>query len=845
MNSIRTLVIFGVLAAPCLAGDAVFKDPPRTVASGKESSLTFTVKQPIDVEVAVLDAKGKIIRHLAAGVLGGKNPPPAPLQPGLAQKLTWNGKTDAGEPAQGGPFQFRVRAGTTAEFGRMIGDSPYTGNAVSMPYRAPVNGLITDEQGNLYVLMMSAVGSHGNSGMWPWHLRKFDRDGNYIKTVMPYAPSTPPEKASGFRLLDVPGQFVPSLYTSLYPVYAVLGNEMVPRLLNGQIAFVRSETREINFLALDGSNKLTTKTMWPASAKLKCPIWLDIQTAFSPDGRYAYYSNVASIPYDGKAPGDIDPDWPQGRIYRQDLSKEDSLPERFFDLKLPDFETTKYWMPSAWDKKSAAAGIDVDAQGNVLVCDLVNQQIVEVSPEGKQLSATPVPWPDRVFASRKSGDIYVISRKVSRGAIPPGTLTKITGRGKTAKNVAELPLAGTVGGACTLDETGKTPVLWLAGNVALDSKHTEVSTSQLVRVEDRGNELAVTGDKFLNRDPSAITFMGYMDVDRDAELVYVTRSGTVVWRYNGESGKGEMLPMKAVDIAIGPAGDIYTWGTTGRYEGPIARFGRDLEPKPLQSTGQSTFGFLSGRAGRGHSVCGMDVDLKGRLYATFGSNDCHVRVYDEKGELVDYPRRQKSAIELGRAEIPAAITGATGYGGSIRVDHAGNIYLLQQGVAKDFPVPPGFEKDDGYRSSIGTIYKFPPEGGEVKTINHTVKEVNGSTAQYAGCGPISRWNAIGSCACTRPRFDVDGFGRLYIPNAATFSVSMRDNADNEIVRFGAYGNFDCQGPKSKEPSPAIPLGWPVNAGASDRFIYVGDALNHRVVRVDKKYAADVTINVMP
>ena len=34
-----------------------------------------------------------------------------------------------------------------------------------------------------------------------------------------------------------------------------------------------------------------------------------------------------------------------------------------------------------------AAGIDVDARGNVFVCDLVNQEVVEVSPEGRKLSA--------------------------------------------------------------------------------------------------------------------------------------------------------------------------------------------------------------------------------------------------------------------------------------------------------------------------------------------------------------------------------------------------------------------------------------------------------------------------
>jgi len=55
------------------------------------------------------------------------------------------------------------------------------------------------------------------------------------------------------------------------------------------------------------------------------------------------------------------------------------------------------------DKKTAAAGIDVDAQGNVLVCDLVNQEVVELGPDGKRLSATTVPWPDRSSPPARPG----------------------------------------------------------------------------------------------------------------------------------------------------------------------------------------------------------------------------------------------------------------------------------------------------------------------------------------------------------------------------------------------------------------------------------------------------------
>lgn len=839
MNHLFAIVLLGALSFPLLAEDKPFAKSPQVARDGDTLTITFTASERTDVEVAVLDAKGRIVRHLAAGVLGGKNPPPPPLKEGLAQSVKWDGKDDLGKVAMNGPFQVRVRAGMNVRFGKMIGGSPYTGSIVSMPYRAPVNGLVVDGEGNLFVKMMSAIGSHGNSGKWPWHLRKFDKKGDYVRTLLPYPSSTPTTRASGFDVLTTPdGSLTPAISTSLYPVFYSLGNEILPRLTDGKLVYVHTEQRQLNFLSLDGSNRVKNVPMWSNKAMLKCPTWLDIQVALSPDGKVAYYSNVAGVAYDGKKPDDIDPKWPQGRIYRQDLTKAEFEPERFFDITLPDFEKNKYWMPSAWDKKTATAGIDTDAKGNVLVCDLVNQQIVEISPEGKQLSTTKVPWPDKVLVSRKTGDLYIVSRKVSRGYLPPATLTKITGRGDAANTVAELPLKGTIGGAYTLDESGEVPIIWLGGQ----DRENERDMGRLLRIEDRGNKLVVSGDNFLNRDDKAITFVGYMDVDREAEYVYVTRSGDTVWRYHGETGEGGPLPIKAVDIAIGPGGHVYTWGTSGSYSGPVARFTRDLKPAPLDAIEKHTYGNLYGRAGRGSSVCGMDVDHRGWVYATFGSNDCHVRVYDDKGKLVDYPRKQKLS-EGDKGDTPVMVSGVTGYGGSIRVDSAGNLYLLQIGLPKGHVIPPGFEKDEGYRSSVGTIWKFPPEGGEVTAPNGAFKSVKGSIGSYAGCGPVSRWNAVGSCACTKPRFDVDDYGRLYIPNGITYSVSVRDNSDNEIVRFGGYGNFDSQGPGSKEAKPEIPLGWPVTAGASDRFVYVGDCLNHRVVRVDKKYNAEITLKV--
>lgn len=825
-------MLFACSAQVSLADEIKFTAPPTAVRSSDKVAISFAVNQSTDVEAAILDRKGRIVRHLAAGVIGGKNPPPAPLKPGLSQTIHWDGTDDLGKRAAGGPFKVRIQAGMNVRFGRTIGGSSTTGSVVGMPGRAPVNGLAVDERGNLYVKMMSAVGSHGNSGLWPWHVRKFDRTGKYLKTILPYPPSTGTRKATGVELITgAGGPFTPANQNSLYPVFSALGNEIVSRITGNQLAFVYSERRQLKLFSLDGSNKLRTIPMWPSKAKLNCPRWLDIQVALSPDGRVAYYSNVAGTAYNGKTPSDVDPRWPQGRIYRHDLTKPDASPTVFADLDLPDFRKHPYWMPSAWDKKTAAAGMDTDAKGNVLVCDLVNGQVVEISPAGKRLSKTAIPWPDKVMVSRKSGTLYVISRKVSRAAPSPATLYKIVGRDADAQVVAKLPLPGTVGGAYTLDESEETPVIWLAGQTT-----HQADSTKLLRVEDRGKKLVVTGDDFLNQDKTAIQFVGYVDVDREAELVYVTRSGGTVWRYDGRRGKGGPLKIKAVDLAIGPGGHVYTWGTDGGYDGPIGRFTRDLKPAPLPSTGKHTFGHLSGRAGRGNSVCGMDVDVHGRVFATWGVNECHVRAYDESGRLVDFDRKISLSDRRGPPKkIPVAISGMVGYGGSIRLDAQGNIYVLQHGLPKDHKPPPGYESDEAYRRAVGTIYKFSPKGGELKRDGWSITGAIGALNRYPGCGPISRWRSDGACACTKPRFDVDNFGRLYVPNGITFSVSVRDNANNEIVRFGGYGNFDCQGPKSAEPLPAIPLGWPITAGTTDRHIYIGDVLNHRVVRVDKVF----------
>jgi hypothetical protein len=100
-------------------GVAAFAETPAAVRSGDAIEITFAVKAPIDAEVSVVDAQGRIVRHLAAGMLGDNAP--RPFSRGLKQELTWDGEDDAGKPAVGGPFRVRVALGMKARLHRTYG----------------------------------------------------------------------------------------------------------------------------------------------------------------------------------------------------------------------------------------------------------------------------------------------------------------------------------------------------------------------------------------------------------------------------------------------------------------------------------------------------------------------------------------------------------------------------------------------------------------------------------------------------------------------------------------------------------------------------------------------------
>lgn len=828
-----------------------FTVKPAVTKAGDLVKINFSLSGPSDVEVTVLGADGNAVRHLAAGVLGAGNPPPEPLKAGLVQELVWDGKDDSGNAVSGKDFKVRVRAGTGVKFGRFIGGSPYLMGAI--------NSIACDDEGTLYVMGtdVNPIASGADC------LRAFKSDGKYLRTIIPFPADLPPDSTPGVARWDaVSGCFRPRQRCDQLPAfYPWFGGARVISASKKGGVVLTSGTRVFR-LDWNGGNMKGPFPMWPKGQGLNNPGWNIPQLAVSPDGRYIYYSNVANTRYEANIhPSKLDPKWPQGRVYRQDTTKPGSDPEKFYDLELPDYDKQKYWLPDAWNKRTAAYGISLDAKGNLYICDLVNQGIVEVDPDGKKVSFTKVPWPERVSVDARSGDYYVVSRLAQpKDGYVDKRLLKVSGRGESAKIAISLPLKGGLGDSFALGSANGSPVIWLGGG------------GTILCVRDAGTAFEPVETSF-RPEPGSQTGFARIVSDYGRDEIYTNDGVSGLWRYDGRTGAGGQLkrngqPFSGVDIAVSYDGLLYVRTGTS-YSGPLERFDRDLKPAPFPSGTHVLAPYIYSRLGVGFCEKGLGVGPRGECYVSFmyDWNAYFVAGFGPDGKALPArylkgkaPTRSKDPKEKGKfpPELDGAVIGPIpAVNGGIRVDPAGNIYLGMRIVPKGSPGA----------GSMGSVFKFPVTGGTVLGAVKADDEVNaegnriasdtgltvvGATAVYPGITPFSNSGAS-CCVCRQPRFDVDRFGRVIMPDAFGNSVSMVDNAGNRILAFGSYGNYDSQfvNPETEEgktgkptvAGPEFPLAWPIGAAITRNAIYTIDLYNRRVLRADLTWQLEETSDV--
>ncbi len=437
--------------AHCTERENVFaftaKPAVKLVAKDKYE-IAFAVKGNCDVTVGLIDEKGTVVRHLASGVLG-KNAP-APFQKSsLQQKIYWNGKDDLGtyvkEPEK---LRVRVMLGLKPEFDKRLGGA----SPKNLPGYAW--GLVTAEDG-VYVFS-KGPGAHGNI-----FLRKFDHDGNYVRSLLPPPPGLPESKLGGMGCVEyeegVKALHGPDLYETIADngfIFAGVGGYGIsscqPFIAKNNVYFCNGGPNayapdqvpsRLYHVAVEGSLEPSGVNGQPLVLKFRKHV--NPRLAVSPDGKYMYMGAVGTTVQYTSGHDHV--------VLRRTL-EGDRVAEVFVGtIGKPGSDNASLSNPN---------GIDVDAQGRLYVCDFNNNRLQIFSPGGTYLKTIPVKQPTLVRIHQKTGGIYVKHSTRIRGEMKH-RLTKFTSFDKPED---ELHQDGVQAGLLAVDSWTAKPRLWMAGS---------------------------------------------------------------------------------------------------------------------------------------------------------------------------------------------------------------------------------------------------------------------------------------------------------------------------------------------------------------------------------------------
>ncbi|PCJ57669.1 MAG: hypothetical protein COA79_15600 [Planctomycetota bacterium] len=845
-----------------------FTTMPQVKKVNEKYEISFEVSAATDVEVSVLNSKEKVIKHLAAGVLGGKKNPPSPLIVGFKQRLIWDGMTDFGKKAEGGPFQVRVRLGMHVKLDGFLDEKK--------EWIGDLHGLATDKTGKLYVYSSIVHEHRGHSRL----MQEFDRDGKYIKTIMPMPANLKKEEWKGFNtyvgwkkkvyVFDVPGgYYYPRNYYGTWPeFYSGSIGKLLPRVdVNGILTI---SDGNVNLARINGKGACVgsyffqkfianARWNWRQTRGTRCII-------SSPDGKNMFLSGFSG--FDKKKKTFYD-NFPMGRIYKKS-SETGTLFKQWIDL------------PKG-DKPAEAGAADFDAVGNLIIFNCGTGKCHVIDSSGKTIATFDVMTsvagkaakPYQILCNRKTGDIYIDYLQQRHGGAGRShyyadrKIIKYSSWKAGAKPVFEYtppPIYRHSGfnNCMALDDSVTPAILWVGF-----ASTSERKLSYIYKLIDQGNQFKKEFD-LIDKLRTGLILKTRLAVHPETDDIVYNDGYSGIGVINGLSGKAGKLPFgNGVDMTVGLDGNWYIQ-TGENYSGPIRRFDKNFKPIPVanKEKASNALGSVYGRKGAGYCTVGIAADKNGRVFSSqmYEWARYAVAIFGPDGKP-ENPGRMKEDENMKKSKsFNSAVIGPIGARpGGLQLDYKGNIYMGAKLTKPDSKTPIGFESDNGYKNLTGSIIKFGPKGGAIysgrikKTLkiskeNEKIQQpahlppkktkavIEGALKVYLGIGGMSG-NFGDGCMCRQPMFQVDGWGRIFYPNVASCNFTIIDNVGNIIGTYGHYGNIDSKGPgeDSLIKTPSIPLGWPLAVGVSNQNIYIADAVNRRIVRLNKVYAATESI----
>lgn len=863
-----------VLAAgfPARAGERVhFATRPTVQRVDDRYKISFTLSQPADVEVSVVDGAGNGVRHVAAGVIGVSSPDrqrlgaePSPLQPSsLAQEVMWDGKDDLGRPAFGGnALNVRVRAGIEPRLEKMLGSSPGG-------FYGGCEAISVSPQGELYALNCE-VFKFGRVEMIV-----LDRDGNYLRTIVPYPAGTPKERTESVGHLLVDSQRVPILFSghsgSVYPLVCGMRSQTMAWHPKGYLIAVSSigSARENGpgryLLAFhpQGGAPEGVSFVGPEVCEPRGFLGGDAErdnrgmdrVAVSPDGEWIYVA-PNYVPTPKKTP-------PRAHgIYR---------------CKWSDKTIGQLWLgrPAAGagdDEFNDPQGIAVDATGRLFICDRNNNRVKVYASDGKLLGQFAVELPEQIARDPKSGRMFILSRPASARADSAKLLAFEPFANGTARKAFEQAIASPVR-AIALD-VGATPLrLWV---VEANQFRRSGKLVPFVVLPDRVEAGAAV------KIPSPLDTPSFLAATPDGSSVIVRehldRSGNEAFvKIDVDSGKMEPLPLRGCDIAIDAKGNYYTQDPGGG--GAICRYDPQGRPLPFAGTQTNRVASKFMSMGPDMAMRGLCVDLRGNIYVSHYARHiigANLDVYSPEGKLVKHD----------------VVAGLGSSDSGVGVDAAGNLYVGVNVKDVDRPLPepfagrvpalnwiwwkdPAFQRPapwwyiycNTYLFHMGQVIKFGPEGGTIYGAQRTEYDLPiaspGTELEKAPAGAAAfktayltrdakivgaKWHYAGvgsigasydgplpdpGCTCLPSHLTVDPFGRTFAPNCFLFAVDLIDPSGRLIRRIGHYGNND-------DPAAGIPLLQPTACAVANDRLFISDTGNRRVLVVRLAFAAEAS-----
>ncbi|MHC4917371.1 MAG: hypothetical protein ACYTGB_17980, partial [Planctomycetota bacterium] len=452
--------------------------------AGGRGVISFAVDRETDVAVFVEDGRGKIVRHLAAGVLG-KNTP-KPFKPGLAQSIEWDGKADYGKAAGPGPFRVRVALGVGAKFDKVLARDPQNFSYIQC--------MATATDGTLYVGHRFGIGLSNFKGD---RVVAVGRDGKYQRTVFPWPVTLPREKLGGYKTFELDGRPAPLVrdiqrrrFTA--DVSMVKGGMAITAdgvILRPMGTVRKSPFPRLSAIGVDGSAPWRPEGGPDLFGQGRAIYFVAPFVAVSSDGKWAYLTGAGSKKASKGFPA----------VYRVPIPERKGAKPFFGD-------------PAKAGKgkellAGAPAGLALDGKGNLLVADTIGNRVIAVSEKtGKYVGEFAVTGPDFLAVNTKTGNVYVTS-SAGRNA---GHLLKFSGW-KDARELARMPVPGRY--SMALDSSAKSDIIWMT------ACHPSTGMGKLLRIESRSGKLE-------SKDVSSTKFgdlgFGGLEVSRfrkDKELI--------------------------------------------------------------------------------------------------------------------------------------------------------------------------------------------------------------------------------------------------------------------------------------------------------------------------------------